>query len=1659
MKNLRKIGKWTLWLAGLLAALFLLAWVLLQRPAVQQWAVNRITADLSQRWGAKVAIDKVDIRFFKTLALEGIYLQDQNQDTLLYAEKLAANISLFSIFDQQLHVQGISLEHAVAQVKRTGTDSSYNFSFLLAQPKTKAASNPSESYWDIDLEKVRLNDLRLTLEDEWGGTRGEVVVDELAIDVEDLDLSQQKLVVEQLKLSQAVVNLKTIQKKGPKEQEDRTGTNTDSPLLAWPSFPWDIEVEQVQLSNNKFDYQQYSIDSIGETVGSIAIELAELNAQLEAISWKEKQGQLQLSNLSFLAQNGIQVDNLTGAVDVSENGIEVKDWSLTTPNSEIGIAAKMDFPVGGLRRSNWQETKVAGNIKPTQIAIAELEEIWPFINQWLRTDVAGTAIDLSGVIGGTLGELALSQASIGIANRLRLNAQLSAQNWWSKDNALLLLQGISLQTSYEALEAVVKKAFLPSGLKTLGQISVSLGGGGSWDNFRLGRLALSTSSGTQLLANGRIKNREQWENSQFELTINSFSTSAAEWRGFSPGLPPLLDSLGIIQGQASGLGSLSDFKVTSLVEGDWGQLDWDIAMQTGRDWRTAGYQLTAALRPSDIGNLISIKELEGPILIEVAANGQGLTWPDLTADLQAQIKQATYKGYAYPTVTYNGKLEKGNLANHLMAANADLDIDLKSKVALNDSLLAVDFDIAIKELSTQALHLTDSALAVQLTANGRFEGNTLDELTGELNLNDVYIANDSLDYRTTDINLISEIGEEQERRLALSTDFLAASMTGDFEPSRLGILLLDLLDHHFKLETVLDTQWVVGLDSLTYNSALRDQSLTADFHLKDARPFQILALPALKRLDQAQLNLKVDHSRQRLALTASVDSLKYANLNLDEAQIFMTGNPDKMDGQAVLKLARKGSAGLESVKLNTHWQNDSLQLALNIADTLAAEQLAIGGQLTQKDQQFLLHLDPDLVLNGKSWQVAPGHLVHLKPNWFEIDELRLQKDAQTLLIESESQGASGRIAPLKLTFEQFELSEVSDLFRFPDSLINGHVDGYVDFYDLDQKPYFTADISVPDLLWYQQQMGTLQLSAEQDLSRAAIQLKLGLNSEENRLGLTGSYQTKTQELDITTVIDQLNLRFLNPVTTGVLTANEGSISGNIAVKGNLSDPRISGTIEVDTFSTYVPFAHSKFRIPATTLQVDNRALRLEPTTIRDELGHTADLFGEIRHKNFSDFQLDLKVLTDRFRFLNTTVADNELFYGQLFVRSDITVTGPLGEPRLDINATSLSPSTFHLSPFSVEESIVQEDEFVIFGQPSELEKRKASEAFYTIKNSFPFDIRVNLDLSDNTEFQFIIDPASGDKLVAHGFANLVLRMTPSGNIRLNGVYTVSSGTYSFSYGQVLRRVFDIREGGRVTFNGNPLDAKFDLVAAYTLRTSTYPLIDSDSQLDAREEAQSKERNPLNVVLDLNGDLNQPALKFAIEVPQENGSLIDSRVQRRLELLNKNPNELNRQVFSLLLFQNFIQSDQHFSFNVAETGESVAYSSVASLFSSQLNKLADNYVKGVEINFDIDAYRDAYSTDNSEMVTQLDVDLSKQFFNNRLKIQAGTNVDLRNNGSQANINALSGDYVIEYKLTKKGNYLLRVFRKDEFDILLDENTAKTGFSIFFKKAFDSKRTKK
>jgi len=153
---------------------------------------------------------------------------------------------------------------------------------------------------------------------------------------------------------------------------------------------------------------------------------------------------------------------------------------------------------------------------------------------------------------------------------------------------------------------------------------------------------------------------------------------------------------------------------------------------------------------------------------------------------------------------------------------------------------------------------------------------------------------------------------------------------------------------------------------------------------------------------------------------------------------------------------------------------------------------------------------------------------------------------------------------------------------------------------------------------------------------------------------------------------------------------------------------------------------------------------------------------------------------------------------------------------------------------------------------------------------------------------------------------------------------------------------------------------------------------------------------------------------------------------------------------LILLNSFIASSGTSEF--ADAGESAVLGSVSKLVSKELNKIADKYIKGVEIEFDLNSYKSQYTNDGSGgAVTELGVGVTKKI-NDRLSFTATGNIDVDASAESSGFTQVAGDFILNYKLTKKGNYLLTVFRRSDFDVLNEENAVKTGAGISISKSF-------
>jgi hypothetical protein len=112
---------------------------------------------------------------------------------------------------------------------------------------------------------------------------------------------------------------------------------------------------------------------------------------------------------------------------------------------------------------------------------------------------------------------------------------------------------------------------------------------------------------------------------------------------------------------------------------------------------------------------------------------------------------------------------------------------------------------------------------------------------------------------------------------------------------------------------------------------------------------------------------------------------------------------------------------------------------------------------------------------------------------------------------------------------------------------------------------------------------------------------------------------------------------------------------------------------------------------------------------------------------------------------------------------------------------------------------------------------------------------------------------------------------------------------------------------------------------------------------------------------------------------------------------------------------------------------------------QLNKLAAGLIDGVDLNFDVTS-TDDYTTGEQRSRTDLNIGVSKRLLNERLTISVGSNFELEGPKNSQKVSNVFGDLSINYSLSKDGRYMLRFYRKNQYEGIVDGYIIETGISF-------------
>ena len=563
----------------------------------------------------------------------------------------------------------------------------------------------------------------------------------------------------------------------------------------------------------------------------------------------------------------------------------------------------------------------------------------------------------------------------------------------------------------------------------------------------------------------------------------------------------------------------------------------------------------------------------------------------------------------------------------------------------------------------------------------------------------------------------------------------------------------------------------------------------------------------------------------------------------------------------------------------------------------------------------------------------------------------------------------------------------------------------------------------------------------------------------NDVQLLGEYlipPTGESSLTASLELKPLKMKTIEAFSMGYLQDSEGDLTGRLDITGNLDKPSILGELTFNKAKLNVAMLNADFIMDNQKIYFNNQGIQFKQFAFNDLKNNQAKLNGSILTQNYSDFNFNLNLTTNDFAVVNSTREDNDLFFGKLFVTSNIRIRGNLDKPTIDGDVTANENTDFVLIIPNDNPGVAERDGVVKFVDKSDTARTNVFaklDSMTTATRLTGMDLALNLTTDREAKFKVIIDEGSQDALNIQGVAELNTTIDASNKITMSGTFTVEDGNYSLSFGPI-KKEFDFEKGSTITWNGDPLDAQLNITALYKGRFPTLELV--SNQIGTESQNLYKQRIPFNVKLILAGELFKPDIRFDIDLDENNAIVsqdVVSKVNIGLASLRDDPAELNKQVFSLIIMGRFMSSNPFESLSGGGGVEGIARSSVSSFLTSQLNNLASDLIKGVELDFNLQSEQD-YLSGSAQNRTDLNIGISKMLFDDRLKITIGSNFEVEGRARPGeNTNNIAGDISLDYQLSKDGRYFARVYRKNQYQATLQGQFVETGIGFIINMSYN------
>lgn len=1609
---------------------FLLIVILFVRsPWGQNIIKDQFINSIEKKSGAEINLERIFIEFNGDIQIDGLHIEDSAGDTIIFSESLSANIGLWPLIKGDgFSLNDLDATNLKANIIRKDSVSGFNYEVLMkafAGDSTQTAPADSTSKpMDIKIGELDLKDFDIDYRDGVSGIDSKFKFEHLKLNLKQTNLQNMVYRAEEVNLDNAEIyynQTKAFPESDEEPAADPVISIEDLSLsdvkLFYKSVPdsllTDVYIDELQLAGSGIDLKEQEISGKSIQLSNSVVVLKMLEkasvsdqpASPSGFVWPE--WKINVANVDFQNNNFFY----------SLNNAGVKD-GVFDPN-----AIKLDSLYLMAEDLNYEKEKATANIQKLEFK----EGSGIDVNRFNISAVVSNEkmefrnLNLAANNNSIAGEVIINYSSFD-----EFLEQPGTGNLQANFSDFILNTGDIFRFQPDLRNNEYMQSLATE------RVRGSLAASGKLNNLKLTSFNLRWKN-TSLSGTGTVDNLQDPDNLYFSLPNANLSTVRGDLVMFIKE-----EDLGIklperINLSGSFAGSPSKIETNSVLKTSEGSLDIDGNFEVGEqivfDAEIMGDSIA-------LGKLLQNEAL-GDLQLELDVSGGGNSMNDLDANLESIISSFTYKDYEFRGIEINGKLENGQGPVNLFYQDANLEMEAQTQVALDSVSPRIDLTLYLDGADLGALGITQKSIKTGFVLEGWFEGDA-NKYEAQAEIIDGVAVYNNNTYLLGSFEASAYVRPDSTS-VQVDNRVIDLDLQSNADP----VAFTAAINRHFK-------RYIT--ENYSEDSITRPVNLKLDAKINQAPILNEVFLVNLEELDSVDIQVDFREKDRQLDASVSIPFINYYSSAIDSLTLNMQSDPDDLNFEFAFNELNAGPLAIKRTIID----GKVLDRKLNLDFRSIYEQdslVHVNSELNFQGDTLKFHINPqNLILNRNPWNIAASNQISYAKEYLQFKDFKLYRNEQEMQIGNNEPGVEKE--HISLAFSNFKLAPLLNYLNPENQLAKGQLNGSFIYEEPFGKTGILADMQINQFGVMDVDLNTLSLKGN-STGFSNYDFEMALKGGEIDLDLTGSYvaDETSARIDMNLDLNEVRMTALEGFSLGEIKNGSGSFSGNFTLNGTFAEPQYEGSLKFNNAGFNVAFLNAPFILPDEELRLDNQAVYFDDFNINDNNQNSFVMNGKIITENFLNPGFDLDLQAQDFRLLNSTEEDNDLFYGDAVVDVDAQVTGDLNLPVINMDLDVKESTNFTYVVPETELQMKERDGIVIFVNKEDPDDilTQTEEESYVVSG---YDIYSRINIDEGATFNMIINQETGDKFQVQGEGDLIFNMYPNGRLALTGIYEINDGYYEMSLYNLVKRRFDIADGSRVSWAGDPFEAQLDVRAVYSVETSASSLMASRlSATDPSTTQRYRQELPFYVYLNIDGELMEPEITFSLDMPEEEQGAIGGQVYGVVQQLNNQEQELNKQVFSLLVLNRFFPgsgSDGSSGGTLA-----VARDNLNDALSDQLNMLSSRILgeSGLQLNFQVDSFTD-YQGESPQDRTQLDISAQKAFLEDRLIVEVGSELDIQGgNQPGQETSPVIGNVSISYLLDEEGVWRIKGFSRSQYENVIDGQLIVSGIALIFTKEFN------